>query len=105
VRIWSRTGRRPLGAGGNSDGDVPMLPFARTRERDGRRLLLLYDDADREFAYTAGAEEALERAEAQGWTVASIKDDWATVLRQHLSPAVRPLPDRQGIGSARLSGA
>ena len=28
VRIWSRIGRRPLLAGGNSNGDVPMLQFA-----------------------------------------------------------------------------
>jgi hypothetical protein len=27
IRIWSRTGRRPLLAGGNSNGDVPMLEF------------------------------------------------------------------------------
>jgi phosphoserine phosphatase len=80
VRIWSRTGRRPLVAGGNSNGDVPMLRFARTKERDGLRLLLLHDDADREFAYTAGAEDALERAKAKEWTVVSIKDDWTTVF-------------------------
>ena len=30
VRIWSRTGRRPLVAGGNSNGDIPMLRFARS---------------------------------------------------------------------------
>ena len=29
VRIWSRTGRRPVVAGGNSNGDIPMLRFAR----------------------------------------------------------------------------
>jgi phosphoserine phosphatase len=27
VRIWSRTGRRPLLAAGNSNGDVPMLHY------------------------------------------------------------------------------
>jgi phosphoserine phosphatase len=80
VRIWSRTGRRPLVAGGNSNGDVPMLRFARTPQRNGLRLLLLHDDDDREFAYTAGAEEALERAKAHGWTVISMKDDWAAVF-------------------------
>ena len=30
VRIWSRTGRRPLVAAGNSNGDIPMMRFART---------------------------------------------------------------------------
>lgn len=80
VRIWSRIGRRPLVAGGNSNGDIPMLRFARTGERCALRLLVLHDDAGREFAYTAGAEDALERARARGWTIVSIKDDWETVF-------------------------
>jgi len=80
VRIWSRIGRRPLVAGGNSNGDVPMMRFARTGDRGALRLLVLHDDADREFAYTAGAEDALDRARTHGWTVVSIKDDWGTVF-------------------------
>ena len=28
TRIWSRIGRRPILAGGNSNGDIPMLRFA-----------------------------------------------------------------------------
>ena len=44
------------------------------------RLLVLHDDADREFDYTTGAELALERAGADGWTVVSVKDDWSTVF-------------------------
>jgi phosphoserine phosphatase len=80
VRIWSRIGRRPLVAGGNSNGDIPMLRFARTGERGALRLLVLHDDADREFDYTAGAEDALARARAHGWTIVSVKDDWKTVF-------------------------
>jgi PAS domain-containing protein len=80
VRIWSRIGRRPVLAGGNSNGDMHMLRFAHTADRPGLRLLLLHDDADREFEYTAGAEDALARAAAAGWTVISIKNDWATVF-------------------------
>jgi hypothetical protein len=41
---------------------------------------VLHDDADREFDYTAGAEQALERADANAWMVTSIKRDWATVF-------------------------
>jgi hypothetical protein len=41
---------------------------------------LLHDDAEREFDYTAGAEDALKRAAENGWTVISIKDDWSTVF-------------------------
>jgi phosphoserine phosphatase len=80
VGIWSRTGRRPLLAGGNSNGDVPMLEFAKHPDKPSLRLLVLHDDAEREFAYTTGAERALERAAAENWTVVSVKDDWATVF-------------------------
>ena len=43
-------------------------------------MLVLHDDAEREFDYTSGAEQALEKAQTSGWTVASVKDDWATVF-------------------------
>ena len=80
MRIWSRIGRRPILAGGNSNGDIPMLRFAGGQGRPALRLLVLHDDAEREFDYAAGAETALERARAEGWTVVSMKDDWATVF-------------------------
>jgi phosphoserine phosphatase len=80
VRIWNRTGRRPLLAAGNSNGDVPMLEFTFHPDRPTLRLLVRHDDAEREFDYTAGAEHALERAAADGWTVISVKDDWTTVF-------------------------
>jgi phosphoglycolate phosphatase-like HAD superfamily hydrolase len=80
VRIWNRTGRRPLLAGGNSNGDVAMLEFTDQPDKATLRLLVLHDDGEREFDYTAGAETALQRAEADGWTVVSMKDDWTTVF-------------------------
>jgi phosphoserine phosphatase len=80
VRIWSRIGRRPILAFGNSNGDVPMLAFAGTPSTPALRLLLLHDDAEREFDYTAGAEQALETANRENWTVVSIKNDWNTVF-------------------------
>ena len=80
VRIWSRVGHRPLVTGGNSNGDIPMMRFARTGGREALRLLVLHDDADREFAYTTGAEDALDRAKTHGWTVVSMKEDWSAVF-------------------------
>jgi hypothetical protein len=80
VRIWNRTGRRPLLAVGNSNGDVPMLEFAHHADKPTLQLLVLHDDVEREFDYTAGAEQALKRATSDGWTVASIKNDWTTVF-------------------------
>ena len=80
VRIWSRIGRRPILSCGNSNGDVPMLAYVRRRRAPALRLLILHDDAEREFDYTAGAEQALEMARQQNWTVVSIKNDWDTVF-------------------------
>jgi phosphoserine phosphatase len=80
IRIWSRVGRRPLLAAGNSNGDVPMLEFAQHPDKPFLRLLVLHDDAEREFDYTGGAEQALEQAGTSGWTVVSVKNDWATVF-------------------------
>jgi phosphoserine phosphatase len=80
VRIWSRIGRRPIFAAGNSNGDIPMLRYAGGRGRPALRLLVLHDDADREFDYTAGAEKSLEQAAREGWTVVSVGNDWETVF-------------------------
>jgi hypothetical protein len=57
-----------------------MLAFAGGPSRPGLRLLGRHDDPEREFDYTAGAEQALEWAAARGWTTVSIKRDWATVF-------------------------
>jgi phosphoglycolate phosphatase-like HAD superfamily hydrolase len=80
VRIWSRTGRRPILAGGNSNGDIAMLRFASHPSRPSLCLLLDHDDEQREYDYQAGAEASLERAAKEDWTVISIKNDWATVF-------------------------
>jgi phosphoserine phosphatase len=82
VRIWSRIGRRPIVAGGNSNGDIPMLRFAGGPSRSALRLLVSHDDPEREFDYTAGAEQAIDHARTHGWTVVSIKDDWTTVFME-----------------------
>lgn len=80
LQIWSHIGRRPLLAGGNSNGDLPMLDFTRNQDQPTLRLLVLHDDAEREFAYTSGAEKALEGAQARGITVVSMKNDFRTVF-------------------------
>jgi phosphoserine phosphatase len=80
IRIWSRVGRRPLLAAGNSNGDVAMLTFTGAETTPSLGLLVDHDDAAREFAYTAGAEGALAAARREGWTIVSMKDDWSTVF-------------------------
>ena len=80
VRIWSRIGRRPILAFGNSNGDIQMLKFAGGRQAPALRLLLLHDDKQRDAEYVAGAEKALELAQASGWTVVSVKHDWKVIF-------------------------
>lgn len=74
VHIWNRTGRKPTLAGGNADGDAAMLETARFA------LLVRHDDAEREFAYDAGARQSLAEARERSWTVISMKDDFTAVF-------------------------
>jgi hypothetical protein len=71
--LWARTGRQPLLAAGNADGDIAMLEMAQLA------LLVCHDDAQRELSYRAGTETALAQAARQGWTVISMKDDFTDV--------------------------
>jgi hypothetical protein len=57
-----------------------VIGSSATLDKASLRLLVLHDDADREFDYTSGAEQALERADSGGWTIVSIKNDRATVF-------------------------
>lgn len=80
VRIWGRVGRRPILAVGNSNGDIEMLQYTAAGAGPSLAMLVCHDDADREFAYTAGAEKALDHAGTLGWAQASMRDDWRTVF-------------------------
>ncbi|MGZ7116471.1 MAG: HAD family hydrolase [Methanobacterium sp.] len=72
--IFAQTGRLPVFAAGNSDGDIEMLNCARFK------LLLNHDDAEREYFYDEGAEKALGTANDEGYTVVSIKNDWKEIF-------------------------
>ncbi|MBS1675834.1 MAG: haloacid dehalogenase-like hydrolase [Actinobacteria bacterium] len=72
--IFATTGRLPAFAGGNADVDIEMLESARFS------ILVVHDDEEREFAYTAAAEKSVAAAERHGWTLVSMKDDWKVVF-------------------------
>jgi phosphoglycolate phosphatase-like HAD superfamily hydrolase len=78
-------GRRPIAAFGNSDGDLEMLQW--TASGTGARLALLvhHNDAVREFAYDRNPsigqlDKALDEANAKGWTVVDMQNDWRRVF-------------------------
>jgi phosphoglycolate phosphatase-like HAD superfamily hydrolase len=78
-------GRRPIAAFGNSDGDLEMLQW--TAAGTGARFALLvhHNDAIREFAYDrtpsiGQLDKALDEANAKGWTVVDMKNDWRSVF-------------------------
>ena len=85
VGIDRHIGRRPILAFGNSDGDLEMLQY--TDVGDGPRLMLLlhHDDASREYAYDRTShvgrlDKAWDEAAGRGWTVVSMKNDFAAVF-------------------------
>ena len=82
VAIWSAIGRRPIFAAGNSNGDLQMLTFTGGPSLPALRLLVVHDDAAREFDYTAGTEKAIQafQERGKGWAPISIKDDWKVVF-------------------------
>ena len=73
--IYDRTGRMALFAGGNADVDLEMLQSARFR------LVVVHDDAEREYAITAAAEKLLAASQQGGWVMVSMKNDWKTVYK------------------------
>jgi phosphoserine phosphatase len=84
-------GRRPYAAFGNSTGDRQMLEY--TGAGDGARLsmLVLHDDAQREYAYgpadglpdtkVGSFTQALyDEAKQKSWTVISMRNDWKHIF-------------------------
>jgi phosphoglycolate phosphatase-like HAD superfamily hydrolase len=78
-------GRRPIFAFGNSDGDLQMLQWTAAGAGPRFALLVHHTDAEREWAYDRESangrlDAAWDEAVAKGWTLVSIKDDWASVF-------------------------
>jgi phosphoserine phosphatase len=84
-------GRRPYAAFGNSTGDRQMLEY--TGAGDGARLmmLVLHDDATREYAYGPAqglpnskvgtfTQALYDEAMKNGWIVISMKNDWKRIF-------------------------
>ncbi|MBP6733901.1 MAG: haloacid dehalogenase-like hydrolase [Chromatiaceae bacterium] len=84
-------GRRPVAAFGNSNGDQQMLEYTQAGEGARLAMLVLHDDASREYAYGPAqglpdtkvgtlTEKLYDEAKKQGWTVISMKNDWKRIF-------------------------
>jgi phosphoglycolate phosphatase-like HAD superfamily hydrolase len=84
-------GRRPTVAFGNSTGDREMLEWTGAGTGARLMLLLLHDDAMREYAYGPAqglpdskvgtfTQALYDEAKQKGWIVVSMKNDWNEVF-------------------------
>jgi phosphoserine phosphatase len=91
VAINQHIGRRPIAAFGNSDGDREMLEYTQGGSGARFELLVLHDDAAREYAYGpakglpdvklgAFTQALYDQAQKDGWTVVSMRTDWNRVF-------------------------
>jgi phosphoglycolate phosphatase-like HAD superfamily hydrolase len=85
VGINQYIGRRPIAAFGNSDGDQQMLEWTAAGDRPHFMLLVHHTDAVREYAYDRQSsfgtlDQALDEANAKGWTVVDMKSDWKVIF-------------------------
>jgi len=84
-------GRQPYAAFGNSTGDRQMLEYTKAGKGPRLAMLILHDDATREYAYGPAqglpdtkvgtfTQALYDEAQKQGWTVISMKNDWKRIF-------------------------
>jgi hypothetical protein len=84
-------GRRPYAAFGNSTGDRQMLEWTGAGAGARLKILVLHDDAQREYAYGPAhglpdtrvgtfTPKLYDEAKNNGWTVISMKNDWKRIF-------------------------
>jgi phosphoglycolate phosphatase-like HAD superfamily hydrolase len=84
-------GRRPYAAFGNSTGDREMLEYTGAGERARLMMLVLHDDAQREYVYGPAkglpdskvgtfTQALYDEAKKKGWVVISMKNDWKRIF-------------------------
>jgi hypothetical protein len=86
VGINQHIGHRPIAAFGNSDGDLQMLQWIAGGSGARFALIVRHTDADREWAYDRKTsigrlDKALDEAQAKGWTVVDMKQDWKVIYQ------------------------
>jgi phosphoglycolate phosphatase-like HAD superfamily hydrolase len=89
--IYLFIGKHPKAAFGNTDGDRQMLEYTQANGGASLEMLVLHDDAIREFAYGPAQglpdtkvgtfpQSLYDEAKSKGWTVISMKNDWKKIF-------------------------
>jgi hypothetical protein len=89
--IFLFIGKHPKAAFGNTAGDQQMLEYTQAGGGASLEMLVLHDDATREFAYGPAnglpdtkvgtfSQALYDEAKAKGWTVISMKNDWKQIF-------------------------
>jgi hypothetical protein len=89
--IYLFIGKHPHAAFGNSTGDQQMLEYTQAGGGASLEMLVLHDDATREYAYGPAqglpdskvgtfTQALYDEAKAKGWTVISMKNDWKQIF-------------------------
>jgi hypothetical protein len=78
-------GKRPVFAADNvrSDGEIAMRRYCQGSKYRTLQLMVNmvnHDDSEREYAYAEPNNASLNAARQGGWTVVSMKNDWATIF-------------------------
>jgi len=84
-------GRRPCAAFGNSTGDQQMLEYTKAGDRERLAMIVLHDDAKREYAYGPAlglpdtkvgtfTHALYDEAKSKGWIIISMKSDWNRIF-------------------------
>jgi phosphoglycolate phosphatase-like HAD superfamily hydrolase len=89
--IYLFVGKHPKAAFGNTEGDREMLEYTQAGGGESLEMLVLHDDAQREYAYGpaqglpdtkvgAFSQALYDEAKAKGWIVISMKNDWKQIF-------------------------
>lgn len=77
-------GKRPILAGGNSDGDYAMLEWSTAGDGPRLGLLIHHTDDEREYAYDRDSHvgrlaDGLDRGPDLGWLIVDMARDWQRI--------------------------
>jgi putative hemolysin/phosphoserine phosphatase len=80
ANIQRHIGRRPILAIGNSDGDLAMFQYTGGANRPYLNLLVVHDDAEREYNILTNTDAVMTAAAQSPWLFVSMKKDFKTVF-------------------------